>query len=259
MVSDRNDRHAADNRPAIATTLARIHLGLPVGAPWFVSVVLRSRGFLAGTLVVAVLLAGTAAANPDWLLNVDQPIFEWVRGFEGGLSLARVVTNLGSPNLAIATGIISVVVMWRMCRASALTLGALVVSALGTDLILKIIVDRPRPPGQEVSTQLGSFPSGHIIHSVVIFGLVPLLLWVLTDRLLFLRAGFAVFAIVVAMVAWSRVRLGVHWPSDVVASFLIGVSLLTGAEQLLASTWAAQRCDDQGHHSSGSISGEGST
>lgn len=243
-----NRRRTAPKRPPIATTLARIHRGLPVGAPWFVSVVLRSRGFLVGTLVVTVLLAGTAAANPEWLLNVDQPIFDWVRGFGGDLSLARAVTQLGSPNLAIATGVIAVVFMWRICRASALTLGALIVTALGTDLILKILIDRPRPPGQAVSTQLGSFPSGHTIHAVVIFGLVPLLLWVLSDRVLFLRAGFAVFAIVVALVAWSRVRLGVHWPSDVVASVLIGVSLLTGAEQLLASTWAAERCDSLGQH-----------
>lgn len=252
MVSNRDDRHAPDKKTPIATTLARIHLGLPVGAPWFVSVVIRSRGFLVATVVVTVLLAGTAAANPDWLRNVDEPIFDWVRGFEGDLSLARVVTQLGSPNLAIAAGVGAVAFMWRMCRASALTLGALVVSALGTDLILKILIDRPRPPGQVVSTQLGSFPSGHTIHAVVIFGLVPFLLWVLSDRLLFLRAGFAVFAIVVALVAWSRVRLGAHWPSDVVASFLIGVSLLIGAEQLLTSTWAAERCDSLGHHSASS-------
>jgi hypothetical protein len=60
-----------------------------------------------------------------------------------------------------------------------------------------------------------------------------------------------VFAVVVLSVALSRVRLGAHWPSDVIASFFIGASLLIGAEQLVTSTWATDRCVSLGHHSSG--------
>jgi undecaprenyl-diphosphatase len=94
----------------------------------------------------------------------------------------------------------------------------------------------------------GSFPSGHVIHAVIIFGLVPFLLWILTNRPAVLRLGFVVFAVVVLFVAWSRVRLGAHWPSDVIASLFIGASLLLGAEQLLTSTWSAERCAMLGHH-----------
>ena len=122
-------------------------------------------------------------------------------------------------------------------------------AALAADVVLKVLVDRPRPPNPAVSTQLGSFPSGHVIHAVVIFGLVPLLLWMVTDRSLFLNLGFVVFLIVVISVAVSRIRLGAHWPSDVVASFFIGVSLLLAAENLLTSPWAARRCSSVGHHS----------
>jgi undecaprenyl-diphosphatase len=114
--------------------------------------------------------------------------------------------------------------------------------------MLKVIVDRARPPNPAVSTGLGSFPSGHVIHAVIIFGLVPFLLWILTNRPGVLRLGFVVFALVVLLVAWSRVRLGAHWPSDVIASLFIGASLMLGAEQLLTSTWATERCAMLGHH-----------
>ncbi|MEE8407360.1 MAG: phosphatase PAP2 family protein [Acidimicrobiia bacterium] len=226
----------------------QIHRGLPDETPWFFRVVLRDRRFLIMTLVITALLGVIAASNPEWLLRIDQPVSEWLRGWEGSLSLAKVVTYLGSPNLAIAIGLIAVAFLWRRCRASAFTLGVLVAAALTVDTMLKVIVDRARPPNPAVSTGLGSFPSGHVIHAVIIFGLVPFLLWILTNRSGALRLGFVVFAVVVLLVTWSRVRLGAHWPSDVIASLFIGASLLLGAEQLLTSTWATERCAILGHH-----------
>jgi undecaprenyl-diphosphatase len=228
----------------------RMHRGLPDDAPWFFRVVLRSRGFLILTAVITLSLAVIAASNPEWLLRIDQPVSKWARGLGGDLSIARLVTRLGSPNLAVAVGVVAVVVLWRRCRALALTLGSLVAAALTTDIVLKMIVDRPRPPNPAIGTELGSFPSGHVIHAVVIFGLVPFLLWILTNRSGFLRFGFVIFVVVVVVlaVAWSRVRLGAHWPSDVIASLFIGASLLLGSEQLLTSTWATERCAMLGHH-----------
>jgi undecaprenyl-diphosphatase len=99
-----------------------------------------------------------------------------------------------------------------------------------------------------VETGLGSFPSGHVIHAVVIFGLLPILLWAVTKSRGYLVFGFAVFGVSVLAVAVSRVSLGAHWPSDVVASLLIGASLLLGAQFLIKSVWAADRCEVRGHH-----------
>lgn len=250
MTTHRGKDAAADADSTHAMSFDRVHFGLPEDAPWFVRVVLRSRAFLIATFVLTVVIAVIAASNPDWLLRIDEPIMEWVRGLGINLTFAKAVTQLGSPNLAIAVGLVAVVVMWNRCRASALTLGALMAAAVTTDIVLKILVDRPRPPNPAVDTQLGSFPSGHVIHAVVMFGLVPLLLWVLTNRKLHLRLGFVVFWLVVVAVAVSRVYLGAHWPSDVFASLFIGASFLLAAENLLTSDRAAERCSSLGHHPS---------
>jgi len=229
-------------------SIDQIHLGLPDDAPWIVRVVLRSRTFLIVMLVATVVLAIIAASNPDWLLRIDQPVSEWIRAPGGDLSFAKLVTQLGSSYLAITVGGVAVFLLWRRCRASAISIGALIGAAFTADLVLKVVVDRTRPPDPAVSTQLGSFPSGHVIHAVVIFGLVPLLVWILTNRSVFLRLGFVAFAVVVTLVALSRVRLGAHWPSDVITSFFIGSSLLLAAEQVITSAWAADRCSILGHH-----------
>ena len=158
------------------------------------------------------------------------------------------LSTLGSPALVVAGGVVAFAALWRRCRASALTLGTLLAGALTVDIVLKVVVDRPRPSNPAVDTALDSFPSGHVLQAVVIFGLVPFLLWALTERRSFLRFGFAVFVVVVVSVAVRRVRLGAHWPSDVIVSFFIGASLLIGAEQLLTSTWATDRCASLGYH-----------
>ena len=239
---------AAEDSFAETTCFHRLHRGLLDDAPWFLRVSLGNRVLLTVTLVVTAFLGVIAASNPEWLLRFDEPASEWVRGSGGQLSFSRLVTNLGSPNLAVAIGLVSVTALWRRCRASSLTFGVLVAGALAADIVLKIVVDRARPLDSAVDTALGSFPSGHVIHAVVIFGLIPFLLWVLTNNRTLVWLGAVLFIVVVASVAVSRVRLGAHWPSDVIASFFIGASLLLAAEQLLTSAWAGSHCTSLGHH-----------
>ncbi len=233
----------------VDATLRRIHDGLPSDTPWFFRVVLGNRAFLFATVMVTVVLGAIAASNPAWLLAFDEPVSEWIRGFVTDGNVAVFVTTLGSPNLAMVLGVVGVAIVWRRCRASAVTLGLLVASATVADIVLKLVVDRPRPPSPLVDTGLGSFPSGHVIHAVVIFGLIPIVLWAATNSHTYLRLGFGVFSVAVVGVAVSRIALGAHWPSDVIASFLIGSSLLLGAQFLIRSTWATDRCATLGLHS----------
>jgi membrane-associated phospholipid phosphatase len=242
----RDARHR-DSQP-IEAALGRIHGGLPPETPWFFRVVLGSWQFLVTTLVFTLIVGSIAASNPDWLLRFDEPVSEWFRGLIEDGRFTSVVTQLGSPNLAMTIGVIGVAVLWRRCRASAITLGLLVGSAVAVDIVLKLLVDRSRPFNPVVDTGLGSFPSGHVIHAVVIFGLLPILLWAVTKSRAYLLSGFAIFGMAVGSVAASRIALGAHWPSDVVASLLIGASLLLGAQFLIRSAWAVDRCDALGYH-----------
>jgi membrane-associated phospholipid phosphatase len=85
--------------------------------------------------------------------------------------------------------------------------------------LLKLLFARPRPnvfPPLMAETSY-SFPSGHTMSAVAVYGLLALLLWQRGQYAWALLPGLWV-----PLVALSRVYLGVHYPSDVLASLALG-------------------------------------
>ena len=87
--------------------------------------------------------------------------------------------------------------------------------------------------------------SNHTIQATLILGLLPPAVYVLTRRPWVFWPSAAVATTGIAAVGLSRVYLGAHWPTDVIAGVLIGVSLLLLAELVLASPrqpWPCANC-----------------
>jgi len=107
------------------------------------------------------------------------------------------------------------------------------VGAWGTALvatIAKLIMKRPRPAASErlrvVTARLGgsSFPSGHVISYVGVYGFLAYLADVLVRPVAIRRALVAGLLGLVALVGPSRIHQGHHWFTDVAASYLLGTS-----------------------------------
>jgi len=211
---------------------------------------LRSRAAVVVAVLAAVALTVGAATEPVWLVRIDEALSEWVRGW-GWHGVFRIATSLGSIVVALPISVAAAALLWRRCRPMALAFPVLVIATTAVDVALKVIVDRDRPLDTLVGTNLGSFPSGHVIMAVVVLGLLVPALWIVTTNKTVLAGSVALLVGGVILVALSRVNLGAHWPSDVVASLLIGASVLLAAEYLLASEWACSRCGGCGLHLSG--------
>jgi undecaprenyl-diphosphatase len=137
------------------------------------------------------------------------------------------LTSLGSiGNLSLLTLAVAGYLLLRGAYSRVLLLLGSVAGGLVLNSLLKSGFDRPRPDlvphGTEVLTT--SFPSGHAMLSAVVYlTLGAMVASVQSTRPL--RTYFLAVAIVLTlMIGGSRVYLGVHWPSDVLAGWTAGAS-----------------------------------
>lgn len=161
-----------------------------------------------------ILLAFRHAGQPDSPIG---PL--WLQG------AIRDITALGSTVvLALITTATIVYLMLIRRPSTALFMFAAVAGGQVLSTLLKLEVDRPRPDlvSHLVSETSLSFPSGHAMLSAVTYlTLGSLAARFLPDR----RTKIFVFGLAVlvtVLVGTSRVYLGVHWPSDVLAGWCAG-------------------------------------
>jgi undecaprenyl-diphosphatase len=93
--------------------------------------------------------------------------------------------------------------------------------------VFKFIVQRPRPEGFRLIAESGySFPSGHSMVAMAFYGLLAWMAWHYERDPFVRRVSVAGFGLIVALVGISRVYLGVHYASDVIAGFCLAAAWL---------------------------------
>ncbi|MBW4690749.1 MAG: phosphatase PAP2 family protein [Lyngbya sp. HA4199-MV5] len=137
--------------------------------------------------------------------------------------LMVVITNLGNPSvLLIASLLLAACLLWRKQRAETVTLALAAIGALGLNIVLKNLFARARPElwQRTVDVNFYSFPSGHAMMSLVVFGMIGYLLAVYAPRW---RVAIATGTVLlVCAIGFSRLYFGVHWPTDIVAGYAAG-------------------------------------
>jgi undecaprenyl-diphosphatase len=142
----------------------------------------------------------------------------------------RVVSNANGPLAMLVYTLAAVGLFWsRGHRTSAILVGVTMGGGVCLDGALKLAFHRARPaPYFGLPTpDTFSFPSGHSLMSLCFYGVTAYLVSVHVDsprRRFWVRAGGV---LMVLLVGASRIYLGVHYPSDVVAGFAAGLVWLT--------------------------------
>jgi undecaprenyl-diphosphatase len=162
---------------------------------------------------------------------VDSAWRDWVLAHRNG-TLTEVMVNASrfgsTPSLIVIALAAAAWLAWRGRRGDSLLVVCCATSVFLLGPVLKVLFTRPRPPANEhlVAIDSWSFPSGHSLNSMVVLGLLTVL--AVRGRTGLPRVlVVAVGAFLVLLVGFSRVYLGVHWPTDVLAGWLIGAAWLT--------------------------------
>lgn len=177
--------------------------------------------------LLAFVLVGWGAGS-IWTALVGPGDLEIVRAVAAQRSqaltaVAQIVTWAGSayllvPLALLCCGWLAYSGLYRQAAAVALSLsGAMLIAAT-----VKLLVARPRPPVEHLQAVKGpSFPSGHATQASA-FWLSLALAWGACEARPGPRTTIALATVIAASVAASRVYLGVHYLSDVIAGLLLG-------------------------------------
>ena len=160
-----------------------------------------------------------------------EPALQW------GLDIIRLVQSFASPMLTVVMRIITELgsaasymillplVYWCVDEKKGLRLGLAVLVSVWINISLKFLLNQPRPffAGYDpslgmISERMGGFPSGHAQNSLVIWAIIAS--WV--KRKWF----FGIAALLCLLVSFSRIYLGVHFPTDILGGWLLGAFIL---------------------------------
>jgi membrane-associated phospholipid phosphatase len=151
----------------------------------------------------------------------------------------KAVTWLGSWVALVATGIfLTLLVLCRRLPMVALVLALIAwVGESGGTTLAKHVVGRDRPPPdlRIVSAHGSSWPSGHTAVALLVFTTLALVVMAIAARSGYRTLAWILAAVVVAAVGYSRIELGVHWMTDVIASMIFASAWLVALYLLFAS------------------------
>jgi membrane-associated phospholipid phosphatase len=166
----------------------------------------------------------------------DETILLWINQFASP-TLDRVmltVTHLGDPAVVVPLACMGFSwLVWRRQWSIAMVFAINCVGGAVLSTGLKLFFSKPRPAlwPQIIDENTYSFPSGHALGSMVLYGFSAYLLarrFPQRNRLIY---GLAV--LLIGGIGLSRLYLGVHWPTDVLAGYGIGFLWISGCIALL--------------------------
>ena len=163
----------------------------------------------------------------EWIQSVDQSLLIWIQEYLRAGPLDGVMvffSTLGNGGMIwIALGLV-LAVLPKTRKYGLLALASLLVCFLFNNLLLKNLVARPRPYTQLAKLVMlmpcpadHSFPSGHACSS---FATAGGLLWSMGRRWNPVRLSALALAVLIAL---SRLYVGVHFPTDVLAGAAVGL------------------------------------
>src|SRR5712691_5182020 len=199
---------------------------------WLPGTLTLQEGWLLAISLVAIGLLGKITEDVVTRESTvfDDAVMQSISGlsFPGVRGVMLVMNALGSGPAVVGATLIGIVWWWRRGdRDRVLVLTTLAIVTQIIDAVFKMALHRVRPEPLHAVTRLyvASFPSGHAMNVLAMYGLLAVL--IARDHPKLRRALLIFVAALAVGVGVARVYLGLHWPTDVLAGYCAGLLLLS--------------------------------
>lgn len=211
---------------------------------------------LAGALATALMVLLASVVMQGFTQRFDESVLQTLEASRSPF-LTEVmieITTIGSGVPLILMVAIAALVLWLTHHRWSVAL--LVFGSLGGTIVnraLKNYFDRPRPEVVDAVEQVTSlsFPSGHATSSFIVYGILAYIVSRLAAERAVRIAIWTIAGVMILLVGFSRMYLGVHYPTDVAGGFLVGfawvmvLASLMNAIRFLASRRPETRREEE--------------
>lgn len=190
------------------------------------------------TLLVLFIINSMLVINNKFT-NIDDSVHNFVMRFYSEMTtkFMKVFTFLGStPFIILLCVLVFVILIYKKQKEYAYKcMGILVISTLINNIV-KVIVRRPRPEYITVVENTFSYPSGHTMASVTLYGF--LIYFILKSKIskTYKIIFSVILGIIPVLVGISRIYLGAHYFSDVFGGALLSIMLLSSIDIIYDKT-----------------------
>lgn len=161
------------------------------------------------------------------ILNIDLKVYDFVANFinDTNTTIFKFFTFFGGP---VFIGAVALLCLFKVKKSrEALEVLSILIMSTILNSIIKLIIARPRPDVLRLVTENSySFPSGHTMAITSLVGVLLIIIWKgkLNKKQKYLAT--VPLCLIVPLVMISRIYLGVHYFSDVLAGFILSLVIL---------------------------------
>ena len=178
-------------------------------------------------LIIGFLIIVINVLNEN-ITGIDNDIYEYISNniiSKPLTPLVKVITHLGSMAFLIIVAFMLVLLLKNNKIRINIAYNLVIISII--NYAIKQIIKRPRPVGINLIKEGGySFPSGHSATSMAFYGLLIYLIYKYVNNKLLKTILIVLLSLIILLIGTSRIYLGVHYASDVLAGFIVGLLFL---------------------------------